>query len=837
MEPVQNAAAASGGDTPEKEPMPSHESGDHFVTTEGANGNDDPAVTAKAAQTESDLPTADNGEGSSKEDAIFSEGIEDLPDFQSDGSVSDHEDASAPAACGPSVATMASREQAVDRQAEFRKEQLIALIRSLCDLTGRAEPAALRQWSERTLRERYDLLSRMVGAMNMFTGEQPPLEAVEGVDLPDFREEAPEGAEGPPQGAEDIREDDPEARGDYADFDADYPPEEDEERRWEQAAGAYAGGHYIPTEEDVPRDPTSASSGLQRPAAPATTERLAPLPPGVTVRGPAYGDIRPVQVHRILPTSGEVAELGAGAKAQPPAQGKGVPLVEPRETVSRAMANILRHKPTPPLLKDSGGWADLENVVAHPYLTKIDPRPTADEVLFIAQFAAEKRRFEAAWGDNGWRVRAIQGHSDPVIDPEHAYTPYEPEDPDLPEYLVHATYRWAVEPIRRDGIQPQPEGVKGRVAAHYGILPADYHPQQCPAHNEVALLRKGAEAAIIVNAMAFMAEGGVLYRGIPGVVLCPVTMPSRHIANIFDLRTGDEIRLPMPERQPPGAPPPQHTHGVGFANTELGRQFERNDPSWESYRPRYWRDEPEGVPKGPYPTGSAARRPRSRPPAGTATKRPADAQAHGPASAPRPKLAQGAPLPLAAPPAKRAATPKGAGPPPGARSYAAVAAASGSQTAKPPPPKGGARAKSQSRPAGQPAAKTAAVPKPGTPFPKPGPTGTPFQGWPEAEVTRFQQELDRRIANAHPRRTGDGPFDVETQEEANDRARREATVSLSTGRLPLETKERRKAIRWIVLELQRRNEYRVVEGQAPHIDPNDPRYNDILAAMPEGWQP
>ena len=174
-----------------------------------------------------------------------------------------------------------------------------------------------------------------------------------------------------------------------------------------------------------------------------------------------------------------------------------------------------------------------------------------------------------------------------------------------------------------------------------------------------------------------------------------------------------------------------------------------------------------------------------------------------------------------------AATQKPASPPPKAESPGPAKAKAKAKS--PSPAKAKAKAKSKEGPA---------VPKPGTPFPKPGPLNDPFQDWPQSEIERFRRDLDRRIENVTPRRVRDacpetGDTGYETTEQARERAQIDAQRALATGYFPLDGRERRRAIRYLHYRLRDEPTY----DETIHIDPNLYEYQSILAEMPDDWQP
>ena len=114
-----------------------------------------------------------------------------------------------------------------------------------------------------------------------------------------------------------------------------------------------------------------------------------------------------------------------------------------KETIrlSKFLSLILRHEPERVGLKlDDAGWVDVSEL-----LDAVNRHGTAlslDQLKHIVA-TSDKKRF--AFGDDGRRIRASQGHS---VEVDLQYPPQPP-----PEILYHGTATRFLEGIRKDGLQ------------------------------------------------------------------------------------------------------------------------------------------------------------------------------------------------------------------------------------------------------------------------------------------------------------------------------------------------------------------------------------------------
>jgi putative RNA 2'-phosphotransferase len=113
--------------------------------------------------------------------------------------------------------------------------------------------------------------------------------------------------------------------------------------------------------------------------------------------------------------------------------------------MSKFISMVLRHKPaTIGITLDGEGWVDVQELIDNASIYQSDKGMEAltkdllDEIIDTN----EKRRFE--YSEDGWRIRARQGHS---VDVELGYAAITP-----PKSLYHGTASRFVPSIRANGI-------------------------------------------------------------------------------------------------------------------------------------------------------------------------------------------------------------------------------------------------------------------------------------------------------------------------------------------------------------------------------------------------
>ena len=114
--------------------------------------------------------------------------------------------------------------------------------------------------------------------------------------------------------------------------------------------------------------------------------------------------------------------------------------------MSKFLSFVLRHRPDQIGLKlDKEGWADVNELIilANTYQQK-KGLPLLDKSILDEIVAKnDKKRF--AYSDDGWKIRASQGHSIFNVDLKLA-----PKVP--PQYLYHGTAGKFVDSIKKNGL-------------------------------------------------------------------------------------------------------------------------------------------------------------------------------------------------------------------------------------------------------------------------------------------------------------------------------------------------------------------------------------------------
>lgn len=116
--------------------------------------------------------------------------------------------------------------------------------------------------------------------------------------------------------------------------------------------------------------------------------------------------------------------------------------------VSKFLSMVLRHKPeTIGLVLDGEGWVSVQMLLdnAEIYQKGNNFEPLTKEILDEVVDTNEKKRFE--YSDDGWKIRARQGHS---VEVDLKYASTTP-----PEFLYHGTAKRFLPSIRSKGIGRQ----------------------------------------------------------------------------------------------------------------------------------------------------------------------------------------------------------------------------------------------------------------------------------------------------------------------------------------------------------------------------------------------
>jgi len=114
--------------------------------------------------------------------------------------------------------------------------------------------------------------------------------------------------------------------------------------------------------------------------------------------------------------------------------------------MSKFLSLVLRHAPeTIGLQLDSEGWADVNELIskAEIYQKTEKFEPLTQKLLDEIVATNEKKRF--AYSDDGWRIRASQGHS---VDVDLKLKPTVP-----PKYLYHGTVEANLHSISINGLK------------------------------------------------------------------------------------------------------------------------------------------------------------------------------------------------------------------------------------------------------------------------------------------------------------------------------------------------------------------------------------------------
>lgn len=178
--------------------------------------------------------------------------------------------------------------------------------------------------------------------------------------------------------------------------------------------------------------------------------------------------------------------------------------------ISKYLSYLLRHAPQAiGLPLDAQGWADIGQLIAgaarHGH--RLD-RATIESICATS----DKQRF--ALSDDGQHIRAVQGHSTPVV--QRRYPAAEP-----PERLYHGTATRFLDSIRAQGLKPG--------ARHHVHLSADIGTARAVGarHGVPVVLEIDAQRMHRQGHPFFIAENGVwLTDAVPAECLAPVDAPA-----------------------------------------------------------------------------------------------------------------------------------------------------------------------------------------------------------------------------------------------------------------------------------------------------------------------
>jgi len=186
--------------------------------------------------------------------------------------------------------------------------------------------------------------------------------------------------------------------------------------------------------------------------------------------------------------------------------------------MSKRLSQVLRHAPSSVgITLDQGGWVKVDVLLAA--LANHGVRLSRIELEEIVQ-NSDKQRF--AFDPTGTRIRASQGHSQPV---DLGYAPQPP-----PSVLFHGTPVRNVEAIMAQGLRP-----RGRHAVH---LSDDEDTARAVGR------RRGKCVVLRVDAQAMAAGGAVFTRSPNGVWLVAEVPPEYLSAAQPDRRRSGGARPP-----------------------------------------------------------------------------------------------------------------------------------------------------------------------------------------------------------------------------------------------------------------------------------------------------
>ncbi|CAB3747140.1 RNA 2'-phosphotransferase [Burkholderia puraquae] len=179
--------------------------------------------------------------------------------------------------------------------------------------------------------------------------------------------------------------------------------------------------------------------------------------------------------------------------------------------ISRFLSYLLRHAPqTIGLQLDPEGWADIDELITG--ATRYG-HPLDRATLEIVCATNDKQRF--ALSDDGRRIRAVQGHSTPVV--QRRYPPVQP-----PERLYHGTATRFLDSIRAQGLKPG--------ARHHVHLSPDIRTALAVGtrYGVPVILEVDAQRMHRQGHTFFVAENGVWLTGtVPAEFLTEMDRPAR----------------------------------------------------------------------------------------------------------------------------------------------------------------------------------------------------------------------------------------------------------------------------------------------------------------------
>lgn len=177
----------------------------------------------------------------------------------------------------------------------------------------------------------------------------------------------------------------------------------------------------------------------------------------------------------------------------------------PEEALSRALAKTLRHAAkSQGIPQDNSGWCTLDDLLKRAPYTTMKATPEQVEAVVASD---KKGRYEL--DESKSKIRAVQGHS---VDVDVELEPLTSEA-DLPEVIVHGTYKESLPSIEKDGLKK----MKRQFVHMASGLPS--------SDRVISGMRQKSEVYIYIDGPKALQEGIKLYKSKNGVILTPDVIP------------------------------------------------------------------------------------------------------------------------------------------------------------------------------------------------------------------------------------------------------------------------------------------------------------------------
>ena len=192
--------------------------------------------------------------------------------------------------------------------------------------------------------------------------------------------------------------------------------------------------------------------------------------------------------------------------------------------ISRYLSFVLRHGAEKEGIEmDSEGYVKVEDILAR------KPHASIDSVL-LAVNRDEKGRFEVLQGEDGWLIRATQGHNKELdLSNEMHRQITTPDEVDQPT-LFHGTYLAAWGSIRRQGLR-----CGHRQHVHFSTTYFVNHGQSG--------MRPGCDLVVAVNVQQLLDAEMPLYKSTNGVYLVGQDIPPELLYNVYWARGPHNYRM------------------------------------------------------------------------------------------------------------------------------------------------------------------------------------------------------------------------------------------------------------------------------------------------------